>query len=117
MTCITELIHPKCEIEEYLKIFRKDVWFKPLIAPVRADVKAKNIKIEGLYNIDKIIKGEIFCHVSKITELIQLKPSIVSGNQKWKGAIPSFIPKAIVIMSLGINVIMFPEKRINIKEE
>ena len=37
--------------------------------------------------------GAIFCHVIKIILLIQFKPSITIGNQKWKGAIPVFIIK------------------------
>lgn len=40
--------------------------------------------------IDKIITGAIFCQVIKIKLLIQFKPSITLGNQKWKGATPLF---------------------------
>lgn len=37
------------------------------------------------------IMGAIFCHVIKIMLLIQFRPSITIGNQKWNGAIPIFI--------------------------
>ena len=37
--------------------------------------------------------GAIFCQVIKIKLLIQFRPSITLGNQKWKGAIPVFIIK------------------------
>lgn len=33
----------------------------------------------------------IFCHVIKINLLNQDKPSIILGNQKWKGVLPIFI--------------------------
>lgn len=35
--------------------------------------------------------GANFCHVNKISLMFQFNPSITSGNQEWKGAIPSFI--------------------------
>lgn len=34
---IEEIIHPKWLIEEYASNFRKDVWFKPPIAPIIAE--------------------------------------------------------------------------------
>lgn len=34
--------------------------------------------------------GEIFCHVIKIKQFNQDNPSIILGNQKWKGAEPIF---------------------------
>lgn len=40
--------------------------------------------------MSKII-GAIFCQVNIIVQLIQLNPSITSGNQKWNGAAPIFV--------------------------
>jgi len=37
--------------------------------------------------------GANFCHVISNKLLIQLRPSITIGNQKWNGAIPIFIIK------------------------
>lgn len=37
-----------------------------------------------------MINGAIFCQVIRIKLLIQFKPSITLGNQKWNGAIPLF---------------------------
>lgn len=37
--------------------------------------------------------GEIFCHVIKIKQFLHERPSIILGNQKWKGADPIFINK------------------------
>lgn len=47
--------------------------------------------------------GEIFCHVIKMKQFIQERPSIILGNQKWKGADPIFISRVefiIIIMKL-----------------
>ena len=61
--------------------------------------------------------GAIFCHVIKIILLIQLKPSITIGNQKWKGAIPVFIikedAKIILIFELKFNIIFHSIKKEN----
>lgn len=38
--------------------------------------------------------GANFCHVNKRNLVDHIKPSFTSGNQKWKGAIPSFIRMA-----------------------
>jgi len=39
---------------------------------------------------DRIINGANFCHVAKIIQDIHDREVITEGNQKWKGAIPSF---------------------------
>jgi hypothetical protein len=46
--------------------------------------------------------GVIFCHVNKIKQLDQFKPSITSGNQKWNGGIPIFVSN----IKLKINLIV-----------
>lgn len=55
--------------------------------------------------------GEIFCHVIKIKQFNQDKPSMILGNQKWKGADPIFINKVEFII---IEIIMFIFKFMNI---
>jgi hypothetical protein len=45
--------------------------------------------------------GAIFCHVNRIRQFTHLNPSITSGNQKWKGAAPSFIKRAEFIIILN----------------
>lgn len=47
-------------------------------------------KKKKLFEYIKIIIGAIFCHVSIIKVFNQVKPSIISGNQKWNGAAPIF---------------------------
>lgn len=42
--------------------------------------------------------GASFCHVSKIRPEDRGMPCVTSGTQKWNGAIPSFIARAIVMI-------------------
>lgn len=46
------------------------------------------------YRIDS---GAIFCHVSRIRPEDMEIPCVTSGTQKWNGASPSFIARAVVI--------------------
>lgn len=61
--------------------------------------------------------GAIFCHVIKIILLIQFKPSITMGNQKWNGAIPVFIireeAKITLILELKFVIIFHSIKKEN----
>lgn len=54
--------------------------------------------------------GEIFCHVIKMKQFNQDNPSMILGNQKWKGADPIFINSVEFII---IGVIIFISKFIN----
>jgi hypothetical protein len=86
-------IHPKWLIEEKAINFRRDVWFKPPIAPTKIEkIIVKEKKVVFKQKESKII-GAIFCQVIKIKLFIQFRPSITFGNQKWKGATPLFIIK------------------------
>lgn len=79
-------------IEEYAIIFFILTWFKPWIPLIKDEkITTKFIIIEFFNVIIIIIIGAIFCHVSIIKQLNQVKPSITSGNHQWNGAIPSFI--------------------------
>jgi len=54
---------------------------------------------------DNNIIGAIFCQVNKIRLLIQSIPSIISGNQKWKGAAPIFNNNdELIIISINILI-------------
>ncbi len=61
--------------------------------------------------------GAIFCHVIRIILLIQFKPSITMGNQKWNGAIPVFIireeAKITLILELKFVIIFHSIKKEN----
>lgn len=77
-------------MEEKAINFRREVWLSPLIAPIKIDrIIQSNINLKEKQNL-KIIIGAIFCHVIKIKLLIQFRPSMTLGNQKWKGATPLF---------------------------
>lgn len=41
-------------------------------------------------------KGAIFCHVKRMRPELRVTPCVTSGTQKWNGARPSFITRAIV---------------------
>lgn len=57
-----------------------------------------------ILNIKRII-GAIFCQVKTIIELNHVRPKIISGNQKWNGAIPILIKKAEFIIKRFIDII------------
>lgn len=99
-------IHAIWLIDEYAKIFRKLDWLIPII-PLTNILKIIIVKKKYWKFILYIIKtmGVIFCHVNRIKQFNQFKPSITSGNQKWNGAIPIFVSKAelkIIIIELSI---------------
>lgn len=54
------------------------------------------ISFSLLYMI--MIIGAIFCQVNRTNLLIHDRPSITSGNQKWKGAAPIFVNNALLII-------------------
>lgn len=84
-------IHPKWLIEEKAINLRREVWFNPPIAPTKIEKIIVREKNKMFKQKDSRIIGAIFCQVIKIKLLIQFKPSITFGNQKWKGATPLFI--------------------------
>lgn len=45
--------------------------------------------------------GVIFCQVIKIKQLNHKSPSLILGNQKWKGADPIFINKEELIINFN----------------
>lgn len=98
-------------MEEKARIFRIEVWLNPEIAPTIADIRAKMMRLFEWKRIDKIVRGEIFCQVKRRRELIQFIPSRTSGNQKWNGAIPSFVQSANVIKTFGERIKYTPLKR------
>lgn len=87
-------IQPIWPIEEYAKIGRSWVWFKPIRPPKSA--LAPEIYATGsiiLFDKEDNIRiiGEIFWIVDNTQHIFHLILFITIGNQKWHGAIPSFI--------------------------
>lgn len=96
------IIHPMWLIEEKANSFRKEVWFKPPMAPIKVDIRIKiRNKLFMLIKYEIIIIGANFCQVIKIMLLYHEIFSITLGNQKWKGAAPNFIIKVITINFIG----------------
>lgn len=84
--------HPVWAIEEYVIISFIINWLNPINAPINAEHKDR---INKYFDEKDIItkNGAIFCHVKIIIFCIQFKPQTTWGNQKWKGAAPSFIAR------------------------
>lgn len=64
-----------------------------------------------------IDKGASFCHVRMIMVGIRGVPWVTSGSQKWKGAIPSFIVRAISVIVVRVwsrdeLIVHCPENRL-----
>ena len=93
---ITTNIHPIWAIEEYARIFRNCVWFRPPHPPNNVESSAE-LMINGWLIVGEICiridNGAIFCHVSKIIPDIKDVPCVTSVTQKWNGAKPSFVIK------------------------
>jgi len=56
-------------------------------------------QIDQEFKFLRINRGISFCHVLKKQKLIQDRPLLISGNQKWKGKTPSFVSVANLISS------------------
>lgn len=108
---MAESIHAIWLMEEKVKIFRKLVWFIP-IKPLTIIDEIITIEIKIILGVSyiKITIGAIFCHVNIIKQLNHCNPSIISGNQKWNGAAPIFVNKAvskIILAKFLIKIISF----------
>lgn len=97
-------IHPICLIDEYASRGRTWVCASPpkepmiiLIAPNQVLIR----RVGVLENVNKKIRGVIFCHVDRIKHIIQGKDAMTLGNQKWQGAMPAFIIKDIKTITKG----------------
>jgi len=69
----------------------------PLIIVEKMIIKVSVIGV--LILKESIIIGAIFCHVSNIRTLFQVRPLTTSGTQKWNGAAPIFIKNAVFNIS------------------
>lgn len=85
-------------------IFRNLIWLIPMTPLITIDrtiiVDVNNMNF--MLYINKTI-GAIFCHVRINKAFNQSKPSITSGNQKWKGAIPIFVRREEFILNIIID--------------
>lgn len=101
-----ESIHAMWLIDENAIIFRILIWLNPITVLTNSEAIITVIInwVFILLFINSII-GAIFCQVNKMIEFIHLRPSITSGNQKWNGAAPSFVSKAVFNIKLNVKFI------------
>lgn len=91
-------------IDDIAKILRIEFWFIPKIEFIEIIIN-NIINILFEYKYDIIIIGAIFCQVNIKKHEVQFKPSIIEGNQRWKGIKLNFINKGkiMIIFSLLIK--------------
>jgi hypothetical protein len=90
--------HPVWLIDEYVKIFRSDVWFIPPVDPTSTDVNIINSVWRFSFSkYDVKIIGAAFCIVISNKQFIHLNPSIILGNNQCNGAAPILIKSGVVI--------------------
>lgn len=96
------MIHPIWAIDEKANIFFVFVWARPPIDPnIKDRSRVIIIIFEKFILIIRIVIGASFCQVNKMPNETQEILSAIDGTQKWKGAAPSLINKAILISSRG----------------
>jgi hypothetical protein len=80
-------IHPVWLIDEYVRIFRSDVWFIPPTDQTSTDISTIDNVGKFIFNkyVVKFI-GAIFCTVIVSKQFIHLNPSITLGNHQCSGA-------------------------------
>ena len=108
MTAVS--IHAMWLMEENAIILRREVWLIPVTEPTTAERRAAIIIVMWVWSyVDKSAikeRGAIFWMVIKIISWGHNKLSMIWGNQKWKGAAPSFNRRAEIIITneiLGWN--------------
>lgn len=111
------VIQPICAIDEYARIFRSWVWFKPPHPPImieRSPMSVRRGVLRELWIWCRMERGAIFCHVSRRRDDFRFTPWATSGSQKWKGATPNFMVNAMVrrkggMWLFGLRVVQWPE--------
>lgn len=94
------MIHPMWWIEEYARRGRRWDWLKAPLAPTKALKEARvRINIILMEKNRKLVstKGAIFWIVVSNQQVGHGLAFMTLGNQKWHGAIPSFIVREIII--------------------
>lgn len=103
------VIQPMWAIEEYARIFRSWVWFNPPHPPKTTDNMDIESKISRLIEWEiwyRIDNGASFCQVRMIMPDDRGIPWVTSGTQKWNGASPSFMARAIVMIAEAVGLVM-----------
>lgn len=101
--CSTRIIHPRWAMEEYARIFRSCVWFKPPQPPIRVEANPRLINRLGLVGCicSNRAKGASFCQVDMRRPVVKFNPCKTSGIHECRGASPIFNARAMVIIAFG----------------
>jgi hypothetical protein len=70
-------IHPVWMIDEYVKIFRNDVWFIPPSAPMTTDIR---IIVRDCMRYGIIIMSAVFCTAIINKHFAHLRTSVTLGT-------------------------------------
>lgn len=73
----------------------------------RTDIVSKRFRFMLGEMMYMTVRGANFCHVRRIRPDVSEMPWATSGTQKWNGASPSFIVKAIVIIIDEVGFVIF----------
>lgn len=93
------VIQPRWEIDEKARILRVCVWFRPIHPPSAAEMRARVVSTGGFNEgetMKRMVSGGSFITVDSRRAVVREEPWRTSGNQKWKGAKPSFMAMAVV---------------------
>lgn len=73
---VTSIIHPRWAMDEYARIFRSWVWFKPPHPPTRVDVSPRKMRKFVLSSCSWRMraKGASFCHVDRMSPVVKSSP-------------------------------------------
>lgn len=83
--CDIKIIQPRWAIEEYAKILRNWVWFRPPHPPISVDESASVVRRRGWVKFAVCIisaSGASFCHVERINPVVIVMPCSTSGSQR-----------------------------------
>lgn len=107
LNCEIITIHPRWAIDEYARIFRSCVWFRPPQPPRITDESPSTVSSCGGVNGAIWIisaNGASFCQVAKISPVGRSSPCMTWGIHMCIGARPIFSANAIVIAMVEMGV-------------
>lgn len=101
--CRIRIIQPRCAMEEYARIFRSWVWFRPPQPPTSVERIPRVIRRGELVGWiwRRRAKGASFCHVERMRPVVRLSPCSTSGSQRCMGARPILRANARVVIVVG----------------
>lgn len=93
-------------IEEYAISGRICVCFNPPNLPISAFSiirSVRDLRCQLCRSEDRIARGPIFCQVKTSIIMFQFEFTVICGSQKWNGALPIFISRALTKVTAVMN--------------